>query len=301
MRGRPMGARWRTRGWMRGRAEGTRRTRQRPGTARWAEAGAPDAAVDLAADAGAGDATDARVGETFLLGISIRRGSYGSIRPRVPRRRFGPLSLSNVFMVSFDPTRGKLFGIRESFSSPLLELATVDPCTGAATTVGPLHVATGTLNFVEGFAVNPASGVLYITGSLAHHLPDSASEALLTVDPTTALATFVANTDSPSGDIDNLLFVGDTLYATDVEGPTSNQTFLYKMNPATAAVAAAGTPSDPTQVYQLAVDARTGAAYASDLKPAVHFGTVNLANNTHQSIAGLPGLGSIAFVTAACR
>jgi hypothetical protein len=163
------------------------------------DAGA-DAGTDAGTDAGSDAGTDAglpplelfaTIGGTFVR-IDTATGDATEI---------GPTGLGPVAKLAFEPTSGTLYGIIDYLTLP--RLVTVDPCTGAATLVGPLTAGAETVFFVSGFDHDPTAGSLFVTGSIDGPYPaDSNEEHLLRLDPATAMLTSVGDIVDGTTEID---------------------------------------------------------------------------------------------------
>lgn len=133
--------------------------------------------------------------------------------------------------IGFDPNTNELYGLACYISSSGLGapmLTTIDACTGVVTLIGDIDLPGETEYFAESMAIDP-SGTIYVAMSIDGADPaDWKSETLVTVDPETAEATLVGTISGTwDDDADQLVFVGDTLYAAD--HPPPHDAHLYTL------------------------------------------------------------------------
>jgi hypothetical protein len=189
-------------------------------------------------------------------------------------------------------TNGTLYGLTTFASAPANSLVSINPSTGAPTTIG----ATGLSSIFEGdLAFDPTTGILY--GALDAPSAPSAPYRLFTINPANGAATIVGNF-TVINDISALAFsAGGALYALN----TGNEQ-LHTINKSTAATistvnlsVALGTSAG------MAFDPATGTLYVADGAGA---GTDNLYTlNTTTGLMTLVGstglsngLAGLAFV-----
>jgi hypothetical protein len=143
----------------------------------------------------------------------------------------GELSATAVpTLLAFDSSASKLYAVRNILDAP--ELVEVNPCTGAVTAVAPLTIAGGVVHFMEGIA--SLNGVLYASVSL-----DAAccsSETLVTIHPTTGVATLVGNaTGTVENDYDHLAASNGDLLTLDADPQDGFLFHLYQVDTTTGA------------------------------------------------------------------
>jgi len=102
---------------------------------------------------------------------------------------------------------------------------------GTTNIIGELTLTNQEISVAEAIAFNTVNNRLYISASLNGQ--DFFSESLLYVDENTAECTFVTQVDysSPSPDIDNMTFEGNTLYFNDGNpGPSYTDFFSFDLD-----------------------------------------------------------------------
>lgn len=259
------------------------------------DASVPDAAI---ADAAPPDATP-----TVRMLIGLQGGDLVEVNTATAATSIiGTLDIADAFTLSQDPATGILYSVSQDYAGKV-DLITIDPCDGSGEVVAPITLSGGTVFYTEGFIINPADSRLYITASLNGGVPgDSSSEAMLTVDLATGVATQVGlfGGASPT-DIDGLGFAEGVLYGYDVSGANTDTTPLYSIDPATAVATQIGTPAFPAQPGQLAYDDQTSTMYTGANKPIDGLATYDLVQNTLTPIGEAAGLRSLAIVDVFCE
>jgi len=134
--------------------------------------------------------------------------------------------------LTFDSDSDTLFGVADSFTDP--KLITINRATGQTTVVGPIDPIDGDFRMAEALAFNPADGLLYGSGGTTF----PRSDKLITVDPTTGVATQIGSIiGTIDNEVDALIFIDDVLYAVDARGTSS---FFYSIDRTTGAATLIG-------------------------------------------------------------
>lgn len=131
-----------------------------------------------------------------------------------------------VEKLAWDPVSETLFAIYDNPGAP--KLATVDVCTGEATSVATLTLPG---NFVDGFDFD-STGTAYVGVSADGSFPaDGAAETLATLDTTTGTVTTVA---AFTGGVDGDELVLGTTPPLLIDGDSAgNEHFFYDLDPTT--------------------------------------------------------------------
>jgi hypothetical protein len=177
---------------------------------------------------GAGDLPPARL--YGLMGSRLVVFDETTAKPTL----IGELSATAVpTLLAFDSGASKLYAVRSILDAP--ELIEVNPCTGAVTAIAPLTIAGGVVHFVEGIA--SLNGVLYASASLdAACCQDTTSESLVTIHPTTGVATLVGNaTGTVQNDYDHLAASDGALLTLDADYLDGSLLHLYQVDTTTGA------------------------------------------------------------------
>jgi hypothetical protein len=180
----------------------------------------------------------------------------------------------NLGALAFDPVNKVLYTLADrTIIGKDPKLAKIDICTGEVTVIGTIKIEGVPPYFAEGLAVDP-SGVIYASVSRNNEVAvngDYESETLVTINPTTAAATFVATitgtqpyTKNNDSEADGLEFVGSTLYATD--DPGSGPTYIFTIDVSTGAATYKGQLTSPrfNNVNDMAYNAETDKLYGFD-------------------------------------
>lgn len=133
--------------------------------------------------------------------------------------------------LSYSPVDNLLYLIEDPSGTPKLASVSMN---GIYTSIGNITLPGQTVYLVESMAYHTALNKLYLGVSLDGGVAtnDFYSESVITVDPNTAVATFVTtltNSSLPAPDIDRMCFDGDTLIMSDVDTQGST-TIFFQIN-----------------------------------------------------------------------
>ena len=163
-------------------------------------------------------------------------------------------------------------------------LVTINLLTGAATTVGPLNDSLGQNYRITGLAFDPMSGVLY--GSSNNQSPTNPG-SLVTIDPSTAIVTFVGSFGIPAQTMADLTFAPNgTLYGW-LEG---NDDSLFTINKGTGQATLVGWSGISTYGSGLAANAQ-GVIYLAGQGVAGDFHVIDATTGVATYVATLIGSG----------
>ncbi|HEY9175902.1 MAG TPA: hypothetical protein VI136_26780 [Verrucomicrobiae bacterium] len=167
----------------------------------------------------------------------------------------------------------------------LPQLFRLNPVTGDQAIMGTLQTTNNLIKSTKALAFNPVTGVLY--ASVRTNLTGSHAPVVVTVNPQTAQATIVNTiTGTARDDLDALGFIGNTLYALDIDPMVTFLTYLYTINLETGQATLVGSTGIGA-LYGLAYNSDDGFFYSSEtaarklyrVSPAT--GAATLVGTTH--------------------
>jgi hypothetical protein len=185
-----------------------------------------------------------------------------------------------------DPKSQWLYSILAP-NSTLAQLFRLNPINGDQAVVGTLQTTNNLIKSTKALAFNPVTGVLY--ASARTNLSGSHAPVVVTVNPQTAQATIVNTiTGTARDDLDALGFIGNTLYALDIDPMVTYLTYLYTINLETGQATLVGSTGIGT-LYGLAYNSDDGFFYSSEAATRKLYrvspttGVATLVGTTHTS------------------
>ncbi len=191
-----------------------------------------------------------------------------------------------VYGMATDPTSQWLYSILAP-SSVQPQLMRLNPANGDQAIIGTLQTTDNLIKSSKALAFNPVTGVLH--ASVRTNATGSHAPVVVTVNPQTAEATIVNTiTGTARDDLDALGFVGNTLYALDIDPMVTFLTHLYTINLETGQATLVGSTGIGA-LYGLAYNSDDGYFYSSEastrklyrVSPAT--GAATLVGTTHSS------------------
>lgn len=174
------------------------------------------------------------------------------------------------------PNTGQLFALGYNTTGTQAQLYTLNPLTGALTTVGAaLTLNLGTVTNRIGFDFNPTVDRIRVTGSNNSNFRlNPANGALAATDGNLAYASTDANAGQTPG-------VGSVAYANSFIGAT--MTVLYDIDEANSRYTTQNPPNDGTLNSRTQLTVNTATALATDLD--IYFNPTTRANTAYLTIA----------------
>lgn len=191
-----------------------------------------------------------------------------------------------IYGLATDPKSQWLYSILAP-NSTLPQLFRLNPANGDQAVIGTLQTTDKLIQSTKALAFNPVTGVLY--ASVRTNLSSTAAPVIVTVNPQTAEATIVNTiTGTARDDLDALGFIGNTLYALDIDPMVTNLTYLYTINLETGQATLVGSTGIGA-LYGLAYNPDDGFFYSSEASARKLYrvspttGAATLVGTTHTS------------------